>query len=251
MERVRALIDDAPLATDRTPSCQHPAGVFRSPLRGGPFRPSRLAAVPRADRAEEPRAGTPPSQGTSKGQVGVTWPESAAAHPIFASPRVLADIRQKRTASGFAIHQNRTIENGRTEGQGPLAQDRPRRAWVASSPSRDCVRGAWPSTARPSTSPTPIRPGDGANCLPAAASSAPRSSGSGIFKDAQSDASIRSKFFAAEIVDWQLAIPGFGTVEGPFQITALEYAGNHDGEVTFEIGLESAGASASRWRHER
>ena len=67
-------------------------------------------------------------------------------------------------------------------------------------------------------------------------------SGSGIFKDAQSDASIRQKFFSGEIVDWQMAIPGFGIVEGPFQITALEYAGNHDGEVTFEIGLESAGA---------
>jgi TP901-1 family phage major tail protein len=67
-------------------------------------------------------------------------------------------------------------------------------------------------------------------------------SGSGIFKDAQSDASIRSRFFAAEIVDWQLAVPDFGVIKGPFQITALEYAGNHDGEVTFEIGLESAGA---------
>jgi TP901-1 family phage major tail protein len=66
--------------------------------------------------------------------------------------------------------------------------------------------------------------------------------GSGIFKDAQSDASIRTRFFSAEIVDWQLAIPDFGIVEGPFQITALEYSGNHDGEVTFEIGLESAGA---------
>ncbi len=67
-------------------------------------------------------------------------------------------------------------------------------------------------------------------------------SGSGIFKDAQSDASIRQKFFSGEIVDWQMAIPGFGIVEGPFQITALEYSGNHDGEVTFEIGLELAGA---------
>lgn len=67
-------------------------------------------------------------------------------------------------------------------------------------------------------------------------------SGSGIFKDAQSDASIRTRFFSADIVDWQLAIPDFGVVEGPFQITALEYSGNHDGEVTFEIGLESAGA---------
>jgi TP901-1 family phage major tail protein len=67
-------------------------------------------------------------------------------------------------------------------------------------------------------------------------------SGSGIFKDAQSDAAIRAKFFAGEISGWQLAVPSFGTVEGPFQITALEYTGSHDGEVTFEIALESAGA---------
>ncbi|UUP18919.1 phage major tail protein, TP901-1 family [Nitratireductor thuwali] len=66
-------------------------------------------------------------------------------------------------------------------------------------------------------------------------------SGSGIFKDAQSDAAIRARFFAGEIVGWQLSIPDFGTVSGDFQITALEYSGNHDGEVTFEIALESAG----------
>jgi TP901-1 family phage major tail protein len=67
-------------------------------------------------------------------------------------------------------------------------------------------------------------------------------SGSGIFKDAQSDALMRQRFFAGEIADWQLAVPDFGTVEGPFQITALEYTGSHDGEVTFEVALESAGA---------
>ncbi|RLP25305.1 phage major tail protein, TP901-1 family [Mesorhizobium sp. YM1C-6-2] len=66
-------------------------------------------------------------------------------------------------------------------------------------------------------------------------------SGSGIFKDAQSDALMRQRFFAGEIVGWQLAVPDFGTVEGPFQVTALEYTGSHDGEVTFEVALESAG----------
>jgi len=67
-------------------------------------------------------------------------------------------------------------------------------------------------------------------------------SGAGIFKDAASDAAIRTRFFGGEIAAWQVAIPDFGTVEGPFQITALEYSGNHDGEVTFEIALESAGS---------
>lgn len=66
--------------------------------------------------------------------------------------------------------------------------------------------------------------------------------GSGIFKDQASDALLRERFFNGAISTWQLAIPSFGTIEGAFQITALEYAGNHDGEVTFEAALESAGA---------
>ncbi|PWK75742.1 phage major tail protein, TP901-1 family [Aminobacter sp. AP02] len=66
-------------------------------------------------------------------------------------------------------------------------------------------------------------------------------SGSGIFKDQQSDARMRSCFFGGEILRWQLAVPDFGVVDGPFQITALEYTGNHDGEVAFEVALESAG----------
>jgi TP901-1 family phage major tail protein len=65
--------------------------------------------------------------------------------------------------------------------------------------------------------------------------------GSGIFKDQTSDAEIRSLFFAGTIRDWQLILPGFGTVEGPFQITALEFSADHAGEVTFELTLESAG----------
>ncbi|WP_420408897.1 phage major tail protein, TP901-1 family [Hoeflea sp.] len=66
-------------------------------------------------------------------------------------------------------------------------------------------------------------------------------SGGGLFKDQASDALARSVFFASEIRDWQVVIPDFGTVTGPFQIVALEYAGRHDGEMTFEIALESAG----------
>lgn len=67
-------------------------------------------------------------------------------------------------------------------------------------------------------------------------------SGAGLFKDQASDARVRSAFFSGAILTWQLVIPDFGTVSGPFQVTALEYAGSHDGEVTFELALESAGA---------
>lgn len=66
-------------------------------------------------------------------------------------------------------------------------------------------------------------------------------SGAGIFKDAASDALIRQTFFDGTVQDYQLVIPDFGTVEGPFQIAALEFSGAHDGEVAFEITLESAG----------
>lgn len=66
--------------------------------------------------------------------------------------------------------------------------------------------------------------------------------GSGIFKDATSDGDVKDVFFNADIPEWQIVIPDFGTVEGPFQISALEYAGQHDGEVTFDITLQSAGA---------
>ena len=66
-------------------------------------------------------------------------------------------------------------------------------------------------------------------------------SGAGIFKDATSDALIRTAFFNGDILNWQIVVPDFGTISGAFQITALEYGGAHDGEVTFEIALESAG----------
>jgi len=66
-------------------------------------------------------------------------------------------------------------------------------------------------------------------------------SGAGIFKDQASDALVRALFFAGSIVAWQIVIPDFGTVAGPFQIAALDYSGAHDGEVVFEIALESAG----------
>ncbi len=67
-------------------------------------------------------------------------------------------------------------------------------------------------------------------------------SASGIFKDAASDALVREAFFNGSAPECQIVIPDFGIIEGAFQIGALEFSGNHDGEVNFEISLESAGA---------
>lgn len=66
----------------------------------------------------------------------------------------------------------------------------------------------------------------------------------GIFKDKASDERLRHVFFNGEITQWQIIVPDFGTIEGAFQISALEYAGNHDGEITFDIAMESAGPIA-------
>jgi TP901-1 family phage major tail protein len=67
-------------------------------------------------------------------------------------------------------------------------------------------------------------------------------SGRGLFKDAASDTLMRQTFFDGAVKDFQVVIPAFGTVAGPFQITSLEFSGDHDGELTYDLALESAGA---------
>ena len=41
--------------------------------------------------------------------------------------------------------------------------------------------------------------------------------------------------------NWQVVVPDLGTLTGPFQIASLEFAGRYDGEVSFDLALESAG----------
>jgi TP901-1 family phage major tail protein len=66
--------------------------------------------------------------------------------------------------------------------------------------------------------------------------------GRGLFKDAATDELMRQTFFNGAVTSFQIVIPDFGTVAGAFQITSLEFAGEHNGEVTYEMALESAGA---------
>ena len=66
--------------------------------------------------------------------------------------------------------------------------------------------------------------------------------GTGVFKDEASDALVRQAFFDAAIRNWRIIIPNFGIIDAPFQISSLDYRGDHAAEVTFEIALESAGA---------
>jgi len=66
-------------------------------------------------------------------------------------------------------------------------------------------------------------------------------SNAGMFRDAGTDERARAIFFQGETPDFQVIIPDFGTIEGPFMITGLDYAGSHNGEATFEVSLASAG----------
>ncbi|MGR3572450.1 phage major tail protein, TP901-1 family [Brevirhabdus sp.] len=66
-------------------------------------------------------------------------------------------------------------------------------------------------------------------------------SGSGVFKDAATDERARQIFFDGDVPLFQVIVPDFGRIEGPFQITAIEYAGSHDGEATYELSMASAG----------
>jgi TP901-1 family phage major tail protein len=80
--------------------------------------------------------------------------------------------------------------------------------------------------------------------LSGAGAKSARVTGAGIFKDATSDEIVRGYVFSGTIRDWQIVVPDFGVVTGPFQISAFELSGRHDGEVAFDIALDSAGALA-------
>ncbi|HEV2651993.1 MAG TPA: phage major tail protein, TP901-1 family [Rhizomicrobium sp.] len=66
--------------------------------------------------------------------------------------------------------------------------------------------------------------------------------GAGVFKDAASDAALRRAFFEQSCGDFQIVIPSFGTLTGPFKLTALSYDGPYDGELKVSMSLASAGA---------
>lgn len=66
-------------------------------------------------------------------------------------------------------------------------------------------------------------------------------SGSGVFRDANTDERARQIFFDGQVPRFQVIIPNFGLIEGPFQISAIEYAGSYNGEATYDMTMASAG----------
>ena len=66
-------------------------------------------------------------------------------------------------------------------------------------------------------------------------------SGSGVFRDANTDERARQIFFDGQVPRFQVISPNFGVIEGPFQISAIEYAGSYNGEATYDMTMASAG----------
>lgn len=67
-------------------------------------------------------------------------------------------------------------------------------------------------------------------------------SGSGVFLSGAAAEAVRAAFFAGGVQNWEIVIPGLGALTGAFQVANLDYAGEHDGEATMALALESAGA---------
>lgn len=67
-------------------------------------------------------------------------------------------------------------------------------------------------------------------------------SGSGVFTDAASEETLRTKMNATSFANYQFVIPDFGTYEGAFMVESLSYAGEYNGEVTYSVTLQSSGA---------
>lgn len=80
--------------------------------------------------------------------------------------------------------------------------------------------------------------------LPGAGIRTAEISGTGVFRDAASDTRIRAAFFEQSAEDCRFIIPSFGSIEGRFLMTGLNYAGAYNGEAQFELTLSSAGVPA-------
>lgn len=65
-------------------------------------------------------------------------------------------------------------------------------------------------------------------------------SGSGVYKDAADILAVRANALDGSIEDFQVVYEDGDMLQGLFQVTSFEDGGEHNGERTFSITLESA-----------
>ncbi len=67
-------------------------------------------------------------------------------------------------------------------------------------------------------------------------------SGSGVFWDSAAEAALRTAALGGNVASYRIVFENGDRFEGPFLVTSLDYSGDHDGERTYTLSLESAGA---------
>lgn len=65
--------------------------------------------------------------------------------------------------------------------------------------------------------------------------------GAGVFAGSAAEAQVQAKTMAAEACACQITFEDGARFEGTFQITSLEYTGDHNGARSYAVSLESAG----------
>lgn len=66
-------------------------------------------------------------------------------------------------------------------------------------------------------------------------------SGDGVFTDEAGAEAVRDAFAEHEHREMTFLIPGYGTFDGTFQVTQLEFSGEFNGEVQNSFAFESSG----------
>jgi TP901-1 family phage major tail protein len=69
--------------------------------------------------------------------------------------------------------------------------------------------------------------------------------GSGIFTGSDAETRIKANALAGLIDDYELSFESGERMRGRFLLTRLDYAGDHNGERSYALALESSGAVAT------
>ena len=67
-------------------------------------------------------------------------------------------------------------------------------------------------------------------------------SGSGIFTGSSAESRIKANALAGLLDDYELSFESGERMRGKFLLTRLDYAGDHNGERSYALSLESSGA---------
>ena len=69
--------------------------------------------------------------------------------------------------------------------------------------------------------------------------------GSGVFTGSAAETRLKSNALAGLLDDYELSFESGERLRGRFLVTRLDYAGDHGGERTYAVALESSGAVAA------